>query len=113
MTALLMVGERLSVPRVVALLARRLDDARRLGKIRLCAEGAVVDVPNELVPGLLALSPLEGNIRLEVPTQLPELLESSDGRPPRERDGQGMPRRSRPGGRYQSRGEGYFERPRR
>lgn len=77
LTTLILHGERLSVPRTVALLARSGDvDTRRLGKVRQWRGGTVADVPSEYVEKLLAASPLEGEVRLEVAQELPELFEA-------------------------------------
>lgn len=82
LTTLVLHGERLSVPRTVAVLARNSDlDTRRLGKVRQWRGGTVADVPSEFVAKLLAANPLEGEIQVEVAQELPELFEQ----PTRER----------------------------
>lgn len=86
LTTLILHGDRLSIPRTVALLARHSDvDTRKLGKVRQWRGGAVADVPSEFVPALLEASPLEGEVTLEVAQELPELFEQ----PTRERRGGG------------------------
>ena len=95
-TTLILHGERLGVARTVALLARSSDlDTRRLGKVRQWRGGAVADVPSEFVQKLLAASPLEGEIGVEVAQELPELFE--------------QPTRERQGGNYGG-GRGYRDR---
>ncbi|AZI42232.1 DEAD/DEAH box helicase [Deinococcus psychrotolerans] len=75
-------GQRLSVARTVALIARSTDiDSRALGKVRLFQDGAVADLPSELVAKLLAASPLDDQIEVSVPDELPELTDA----PQRER----------------------------
>ncbi len=70
-------GQRMSVARTVALIARSTDiDSRALGKVRLSEEGAVADIPSELVQKLLAASPLDGQIEVSVPGELPALLDA-------------------------------------
>lgn len=82
LTTLILHGERLSVPRTVAILARNSDvDTRRLGKVRQWRGGTVADVPSEYVEKLMAANPLEGDIQIEVAQELPELFEQ----PTRER----------------------------
>ena len=82
LTTLVLHGERLSVPRTVAILARNSDvDTRRLGKVRQWRGGTVADVPSEYVEKLLKANPLEGEIQVEVAQELPELFEQ----PTRER----------------------------
>ncbi|MEW6420314.1 MAG: DEAD/DEAH box helicase [Deinococcota bacterium] len=77
LTTLVLHGDRLSVPRTVALLARNSDvDTRRLGKVRQWRGGTVADVPSEYVAKLLAASPLEGEVAVEVAQELPELFEA-------------------------------------
>ncbi|WP_027460038.1 DEAD/DEAH box RNA helicase [Deinococcus murrayi] len=102
LTTLVLHGERLSVPRTVALIARSSNvDTRRLGKVRQWRGGTVADVPSEFVEGLLAANPLEGEVQVEVAQELPELFEA----PAREgRQGGGYG-----GGRgYRDRDEGGF-----
>lgn len=95
LTTLILHGERLSVPRTVAVLARGSDiDTRRLGKVRQWRGGTVADVPSEYVAKLLAANPLEGDIQVEVAQELPELFEA----PTRER---------RDGGGYNGGSRGY------
>ncbi|MDO4246101.1 MAG: DEAD/DEAH box helicase [Deinococcus sp.] len=82
LTTLILHGERLSVPRTVALLARAVDvDTRRLGKVRQWRGGTVADVPSEFVEKLMAASPLDGQVEVQVAQELPELFEQ----PTRER----------------------------
>lgn len=70
-------GERLSVARTVALIARTTDiDSRKLGKVRLADGGAVADVPSELVAKLLQASPLDGQVAVTVPEELPRVQEA-------------------------------------
>ncbi|WP_420596765.1 DEAD/DEAH box helicase [Deinococcus sp.] len=67
-------GQRMSVARTVALIARSTDiDSRALGRVRLAEEGAVADLPSELVAKLLAASPLDGQVEVSVPDELPAL----------------------------------------
>ncbi len=90
-------GGRMSIPRAVALISRSTNvESRKLGKVRLLTSGvaAIADVPTEIAQQLMKLSPLDGEVTVSVPTELPELQE------PREREG------SRDGGRFGSRGEG-------
>ncbi|MBZ9716109.1 DEAD/DEAH box helicase [Deinococcus multiflagellatus] len=97
LTTIILHAERMSVARAVALLARTTDvDTRRLGKVRQWRGGAVADVPSEFVEKLMAASPLEGEVGVEVAQELPELFEQ----PTRER---------REGGGYQG-GRGYRDR---
>ncbi|WP_161882525.1 DEAD/DEAH box helicase [Deinococcus alpinitundrae] len=89
-------GQRMSVARTVALIARSTDiDSRSLGRVRLSDEGAVADIPSELVQKLLAASPLDGQVEVSVPDELPTLHEA----PQRERSGD-----SRSGGGYRGGG---------
>ncbi|GAA3994853.1 DEAD/DEAH box helicase [Deinococcus rubellus] len=75
-------GQRMSVARTVALISRSTDiDSRALGRVRLSDEGAVADIPSELVQKLLAASPLDGQVEVSVPDELPTLHEA----PQRER----------------------------
>ncbi|MFC4637450.1 DEAD/DEAH box RNA helicase [Deinococcus hohokamensis] len=93
-TTLIVHGERMSIARTVALLARAGDvDTRRLGKVRQWRGGTVADVPSEYVQKLLAASPLEGEIQIEVAQELPELFEQAT--------------RERRDGGYQGGGRGY------
>lgn len=93
LTTLILHGERLSVPRTVALVARASDlDTRRLGKVRQWRGGTVADVPSEFVEKLLAASPLDGQVEVQVAQELPELFE--------------QPTRERRDGGYQG-GRGY------
>lgn len=112
LTTLILHGERLSVARTVALLARNSDvDTRRLGKVRQWRGGSVADVPSEFVEKLLSASPLEGEVKVEIADELPELFEA----PTREGRGGGgggggrSYRDEREGGRGGSRG-GYRDR---
>lgn len=78
LTTLILHGERLSIARTVAVLARGSDvDTRRLGKVRQWRGGSVADVPSEYVQKLLAANPLEGEIQVEVAQELPELFEQA------------------------------------
>lgn len=84
LTTVLLRGERLSVPRTVGLMARATNvESRRFGKVRQWQGGSVADIPTELVKNLLAMSPLEGEVIVEVAEELPELYEQ----PTRERRG--------------------------
>ena len=108
LTTLILHGERLSVPRTVAILARNSDvDTRRLGKVRQWRGGTVADVPSEYVEKLLAANPLEGDVQVEVAQELPELFEQ----PTRERRDSGSyqgggNRGYRDEGGYRGRGQG-------
>lgn len=113
MTTVVLHAERLSVARAVALLSRNLDiDSRNLGKVRQWQGGAVADIPAANVAALLARSPLEGEVRVEVAEELPELFEApereSRGGRYGDRDGRGQRRGgySSQGGRGGSRGDG-------
>ncbi|GGK23240.1 hypothetical protein GCM10008955_16000 [Deinococcus malanensis] len=78
LTTLILHGERMSIARTVALLARAGDvDTRRLGKVRQWRGGTVADVPSEFVQKLMAANPLEGEIQIEVAQELPELFEQA------------------------------------
>ncbi|WP_192825993.1 helicase-related protein, partial [Deinococcus wulumuqiensis] len=97
LTTLILHGERLSVPRTVALLARAVDvDTRRLGKVRQWRGGTVADVPSEFVEKLMSAAPLDGQVEVQIAQELPELFEQ----PTRER---------RDAGGYQG-GRGYRDR---
>ncbi|WP_119672319.1 DEAD/DEAH box RNA helicase [Deinococcus sp. RM] len=86
LTTIILHAERMSVARAVAVLARNGDlDTRRLGKVRQWRGGAVADVPSEFVEKLMAASPLEGEVQVEIAQELPELFEQ----PTRERRDQG------------------------
>ncbi|GBF04070.1 DEAD/DEAH box helicase [Deinococcus aerius] len=114
LTTLILHAERLSVARAVAVIARGSDvDTRRLGKVRQWRGGVVADVPSEYVEKLLAASPLEGEVGVEVAQELPELFEapsregrqggnSGGGRGYRDRDEGGY--RGNRGGGYQGGG---------
>ncbi len=93
-------GERLSVARSVALIARTTDiDSRALGKVRLADGGAVADIPSELVAKLLAASPLDGQVTVTVPDELPRVQEAPQrDRYSTERSGGGGYRGGRGGG---------------
>ncbi|GGM09370.1 DEAD/DEAH box helicase [Deinococcus aerophilus] len=112
LTTIILHGERMSVPRTVAVLARNGDvDTRRLGKVRQWRGGTVADVPSEFVAKLLAANPLEGDIQIEVAQELPELFEA----PTRERrdggyQGGGRGRSGRDEGGYRGQGGGYNNR---
>ncbi|CAM3326377.1 DEAD/DEAH box helicase [Deinococcus saxicola] len=109
LTTIILHGERLSVARSVALLARVGDvDTRRLGKLRQWRGGTVADIPSEFIAKLMAANPLEGEIQIEIAKELPELFEA----PTREgRDGGyqggGRGRGSRDEGGYRGQGGGY------
>ena len=78
-------------------MARAVDvDTRRLGKVRQWRGGTVADVPSEFVEKLMAASPLDGQVEVQVAQELPELFEQ----PTRER---------RDNGGYQG-GRGYRDR---
>ncbi|GHG06164.1 hypothetical protein GCM10017783_18460 [Deinococcus piscis] len=77
-TTLILHGDRLSIARTVALLARHSDvDSRKLGKVRQWRGGAVADVPSQYVEALMKASPLDGEIGVEVAQELPELFEQA------------------------------------
>ncbi|OLV19825.1 DEAD/DEAH box helicase [Deinococcus marmoris] len=109
LTTIILHGERLSVARSVALLARVGDvDTRRLGKLRQWRGGTVADIPSEFIAKLMAANPLEGEIQIEIAKELPELFEA----PTRERrdggyQGGGRGRGSRDEGGYRGQGGGY------
>ncbi|ALW88768.1 DEAD/DEAH box RNA helicase [Deinococcus actinosclerus] len=117
LTTIILHAERMSVARAVAVLARNGDlDTRRLGKVRQWRGGAVADVPSEFVEKLMAASPLEGEVQVEIAQELPELFEQ----PTRERrdqggyqggrgyrDESGYRGRGNGGGGYGNRGGGY------
>lgn len=105
LTTLVLHGERLGIPRTVAVLARNADlDTRRLGKVRQWRGGTVADVPTEYVEKLLAAQPLEGEIGVEVAAELPELFEQ----PSRGRERDGEYRGGGRGSRDEGRGRGGF-----
>ncbi|ULH16160.1 DEAD/DEAH box RNA helicase [Deinococcus sp. KNUC1210] len=82
--AVMLEGGRMGVPRAVALISRSTNiESRLLGKVRLTTNGigAVADVPTEVAQKLLKLSPLDGEVTVTIPDELPELQE------PREREG--------------------------
>jgi superfamily II DNA/RNA helicase len=59
-TTLELRGERLSIPRAVAMIAKGANiSSKVLGKMQPFAAGIYVDVPNDLVAKLVAASPLE------------------------------------------------------
>lgn len=121
LTTLILHGERMSVARTVALLARNCDvDTRRLGKVRQWRGGAVADVPSEFVEVLMKASPLEEQVQVEIAKELPELFEQPT-RERRDRGGynggrggyRGRDRGGRGGGRgYGGRGGGGRDRDR-
>jgi superfamily II DNA/RNA helicase len=89
-------GRNITIPRAVALLAQATDlGSRALGKIKLFeAEpgiaGVVADVPANSLAKLLSQSPLEGNILVELTTELPEFVDDRPERGDRnERGGSG------------------------
>ncbi len=81
-------GGRMGVPRAVAIISRSTNiESRKLGKVRLSTSGtaAVADVPTEVAQMLLKMSPIDGEVTVTIPTELPELQEvrereSSGGR---------------------------------
>ena len=120
LTTIILHAERMSVARAVAVLARNGDlDTRRLGKVRQWRGGAVADVPSEFVEKLMAASPLEGEVQVEIAQELPELFEQptrerrdqggyQGGRGYRgDRDEGGYRGRGNGGGGYGNRGGGY------
>ena len=98
-TAVMLEGGRMGVPRAVAMISRSTNiESRKLGKVRLSTSGvaAIADVPTEVAQMLLKMSPLDGEVVVTIPTELPELQEV------RERES------SRDGGsRFGSRGGSY------
>ncbi|MCY1702424.1 DEAD/DEAH box helicase [Deinococcus sp. SL84] len=101
-TTLILHGERLSIARAVALLARHSDvDSRKLGKVRQWRGGAVADVPTQYVAALMKASPLDGEIGVEVAQELPELFEQ----PTRERRDGGRSFGDRGGRRFENEGD--------
>ncbi|MFC6591122.1 DEAD/DEAH box helicase [Deinococcus lacus] len=120
-TTVILHGDRLSVARTVALIARFSDmDTRRLGKVRQWRGGTVADVPSEVVQKLVQASPLDGEVGVEIAQELPELFEvptrerreggSFGGGRGRSRDEGGY--RSSGGGRSQGRSGGRFSQDR-
>ncbi len=96
LTTVVLSGERLTIARTVAVLARNSDlDTRRLGKVRQWRGGTVADVPSEFIAKLMAANPLEGEIQIEIANELPELFEQAT----RERRDEGGYRGGRGGGR--------------
>ncbi|RJF71777.1 DEAD/DEAH box helicase [Deinococcus cavernae] len=78
LTTVILHGERLSIARSVAVLARNSDvDTRRLGKVRQWRGGTVADVPSEYIEKLMKANPLEGEIQIEIAQELPELFEQA------------------------------------
>lgn len=78
LTTVILHGERMTIARTVAILARNGDvDTRRLGKVRQWRGGTVADVPSEFIPKLMAANPLEGEIQIEIAQELPELFEQA------------------------------------
>lgn len=78
LTTVILHGDRLSIARTVAILARNSDvDTRRLGKVRQWRGGTVADVPSEYIEKLLSANPLEGEVQIEVAQELPELFEQA------------------------------------
>ncbi|MFC4452763.1 DEAD/DEAH box helicase [Deinococcus sonorensis] len=94
--AVMLEGNRMSVPRTVALIARSTNiESRNLGKVRLSQSGnaAVADVPAEVAQQLLKLSPLDGEVEVSIPDELPELQEVRERQGGfRDRDGGGRGR---------------------
>ncbi len=77
-TTLILSGQRVSIPKAVAVLANALNiSARSLGKIKEIRGGGVVaDVPTELVQSLLTKD-LE-DVTVSVAEELPEIIEARD-----------------------------------
>ncbi len=70
LTTLELRGQRLSIPRAVAMIAKGANiSSKTLGKMQMFGDGIYVDVPNEILAKLLALSPLE-DVTIEVATEL-------------------------------------------
>jgi superfamily II DNA/RNA helicase len=70
LTTLELRGQRLSIPRAVAMIAKGANiSSKILGKMQMFGDGIYVDVPNDLATKLLALSPLE-DVTIEVATEL-------------------------------------------
>ncbi|MFC3859731.1 DEAD/DEAH box helicase [Deinococcus antarcticus] len=114
LTTVILHGERLSIARTVAVLARNSDvDTRRLGKVRQWRGGTVADVPSEYIEKLMKANPLEGEIQIEIAQELPELFEQAT-RERRGNDGySGGNRGNRDEGGYRgggNRGGGYGNR---
>lgn len=114
LTTVILHGERLSIARTVAVLARNSDvDTRRLGKVRQWRGGTVADVPSEYIEKLMKANPLEGEIQIEIAQELPELFEQAT-RERRGNDGySGGNRSNRDEGGYRgggNRGGGYGNR---
>ncbi|MGI8746966.1 MAG: helicase-related protein, partial [Deinococcus sp.] len=108
--AVMLEGGRMSVPRAVALISRSTNvESRNLGKVRLTVSGtgAAADVPAEVAQQLLALSPLDGEVSVSLPDELPELQEApSRDRDGGSRDGRSGYRGSQGGSRFGSRDGG-------
>ena len=105
MVTVALEAERMSIPRAVALVARSTDvDTRRLGKVRMYAGGAVLDLPQDALDGLLKASPLDGGVNVIVVDELPDLYEEAA----REGRGGGRSYGDRSGG--SSRGRSYGDR---
>ncbi|MEY4529809.1 MAG: hypothetical protein RLZZ156_530 [Deinococcota bacterium] len=70
LTTIELRGQRLSIPRAVAMISKGANiSSKILGKMQMFGDGIYVDVPNDLLPKLLALSPLE-DVTIEVATEL-------------------------------------------
>ncbi len=70
LTTLELRGQRLSIPRAVAMISKGANiSSKILGKMQMFGDGIYVDVPNELMPKLIALSPLE-DVTIEAATEL-------------------------------------------
>ena len=70
LTTLELRGQRLSIPRAVAMIAKGANiSSKTLGKMQMFGDGIYVDVPNDLATKLLALSPLE-DVTIELATEL-------------------------------------------
>ncbi|WP_135228269.1 DEAD/DEAH box helicase [Deinococcus fonticola] len=114
LTTVILHGERLSIARSVAVLARNSDvDTRRLGKVRQWRGGTVADVPSEYIEKLMKANPLEGEIQIEIAQELPELFEQATRERRSEGGYQGGNRGYRDEGGYRgggNRGGGYGNR---
>ncbi len=106
MTTVQLDAPRLGIPKAVALICRTLDlDAKLLGRVRLFNGGAVADIPTRHIEKLMAASPLEEQVVLSLPQDLPDLIDAPDRRD--DRGGRSS------GGRYAGGGgDRYQDRPR-
>ncbi len=107
MTTVMVRGERLSIPRTVAIICRATNlDSKLLGKVRVFDGGTVLDIPTPYLGKLLeSAGQLEDEVTVEVATDLPEMQEVRDDR----REGGGYRGNSDRGGSrgYQGGGGGY------